>query len=75
MRYRKTLEPSLLDLSFSVEPGWKVGIVGRTGAGKSSLLQSLFRMVELEAGSITIDDVNIKDVGLHLLRKNIAYIP
>lgn len=53
----------------------KVGIVGRTGAGKSSVLQALFRMIDLEEGSIVIDDININDVGLHLLRKNIAFIP
>lgn len=52
-----------------------MGIVGRSGAGKSSILQILFRLSELDEGSVTIDGVNIKDVGLHLLRKNIAYIP
>ena len=53
----------------------KVGIVGRTGAGKSSILQALFRLVALEEGTIKIDDVDITNVGLHKLRKNIAYIP
>ena len=58
-----------------VKPRMKVGIVGRTGAGKSSILQALFRLVELSAGSIEIDGVNIAQLGLHLLRKGIAYIP
>jgi len=53
----------------------KIGIVGRTGAGKSSIFQTLFRLIDIEEGSIHIDGVDIKDVGLHLLRKNIAFIP
>jgi len=53
----------------------KVGIVGRTGAGKSSILQALFRLSELEKGSIKIDGVDITKVGLHALRANIAFIP
>jgi ABC-type multidrug transport system fused ATPase/permease subunit len=53
----------------------KVGIVGRTGAGKSTILQVLFRLTDSHAGSIKIDGVDIKSVGLHLLRKNVAYIP
>jgi len=49
--------------------------VGRTGAGKSSILQALFRLSELSEGSIIIDGQDIKDLGLHLLRQNIAFIP
>lgn len=75
MRYRPGLEPSVKNLSFTVKGGMKVGIVGRTGAGKSSILQALFRLVELETGSIIIDGSDSKDVGLHLLRRSIAYIP
>jgi len=70
------LPPSLKGVNFRVEAGMKVGVVGRTGAGKSSILHALFRLTNIEEdGSIEIDGVNTKDVGLHLLRKNIAFIP
>jgi ABC-type multidrug transport system fused ATPase/permease subunit len=75
MRYRPTLEPSVRNLNFEIQAGMKVGIVGRTGAGKSSILQILFRLVDPSEGSVEIDGIDIKNVGLHLLRKNIAYIP
>lgn len=75
MKYRPTLEPSVRNLNFEIQAGMKVGIVGRTGAGKSSILQILFRLVDPCEGSVEIDGVDIRDVGLHLLRKNIAYIP
>ena len=60
MCYRETLEPSLRNLDFRIEPRMKIGIVGRTGAGKSSILQALFRLVELSEGKILIDGVDIK---------------
>lgn len=58
-----------------IPPRHKVGIVGRTGAGKSSLLSALLRIVELESGSISIDGVNVANIGLHTLRSRIAVIP
>lgn len=53
----------------------QVGIVGRTGAGKSSLLQALFRIVNVKAGTITIDGVDIAKVGLDVLRGRLALVP
>ena len=78
MKYRDELDPSIRGLNVSIEAGMKIGIVGRTGAGKSSILQALFRLCELDekdGGSIKIDGQNIRELGLHKLRKNIAYIP
>lgn len=76
MKYRPDLKPSLLNVSFKAEGGMKIGIVGRTGSGKSSTLQALFRLIPLESGScIKIDGVDVSTIGLHLLRSNIAFIP
>lgn len=65
----------MIDVSMNIQAGMKVGIVGRTGAGKSTILQVLFRLTDSHKGQIKIDGVDIKDIGLHLLRKNVAYIP
>ncbi|GMF43781.1 unnamed protein product [Phytophthora fragariaefolia] len=75
LRYRPGLPRVLRGLTFSVNPKEKIGIVGRTGAGKSSLIVGLMRLVELDAGSITIDGVDTSKIGLHDLRANIAIIP
>ena len=75
MAYRSMLEPSIWDLSFTVQPGMKIGIVGRTGSGKSSILQVLFRLVDIRLGTVKIDGVEIRDIGLHMLRQSIAFIP
>jgi ABC-type multidrug transport system fused ATPase/permease subunit len=73
-RYRDNLPLCLNNLSFRIQPGERVGIVGRTGAGKTSLLQVLFRVLEAEKGSITIGGVDISELGLHKLRTNMAVI-
>ncbi|KAF8500114.1 multidrug resistance-associated ABC transporter [Gautieria morchelliformis] len=75
LAYREGLPLVLKDVNFDIKPSEKVGIVGRTGAGKSSLLQALFRIVELNEGSITIDDVNCRNIGLDVLRRQLAVIP
>ena len=59
LRYRPELPDVLRGLSMDVAPGEKIGIVGRTGAGKSSIMTALYRLVELSAGSIHIDGVDI----------------
>ena len=74
-RYRPGLEPVLRNVSFAVKPGEKVGIVGRTGAGKSSLALALFRGLEAETGRITIDNVDIGTIGLRDLREAITIVP
>nr|CAD7267878.1 unnamed protein product [Timema shepardi] len=74
LRYVET-EPAILhDLNFTIMPKEKVGIVGRTGAGKSSLITALFRLATVE-GSIIIDGVDTKDIGLQDLRSRISIIP
>ncbi|KAG9315243.1 hypothetical protein JVU11DRAFT_4377 [Chiua virens] len=75
MKYRPELPPVLKGLSMTITPGEKIGIVGRTGAGKSSIMTALYRLVELSSGSIEIDGVDISKVGLEQLRKGLAIIP
>ncbi|OCK82842.1 hypothetical protein K432DRAFT_402511 [Lepidopterella palustris CBS 459.81] len=75
MRYRDGLPLVLRGLDMHVKAGERIGVVGRTGAGKSSIMSTLFRLVELSGGSITIDGVNISTIGLHDLRSKLAIIP
>lgn len=73
-KYFKEAEPVLRGLSFVIQPKEKIGIVGRTGAGKSSLIGAIFRLAEIE-GEIIIDDVNTSLIKLNELRSKIAIIP
>ena len=75
MRYREGLKPVLQGLDLSLRAGEKVGLVGRTGAGKSSILVCLYRIVELSAGRITIDGRDIAHVPLRVLRARLSIIP
>ena len=75
-RYREGLPLVLKDLSFTAARGEKVGIVGRTGAGKSSIIQALFRIFEPEVGSVyNIGGHDALKMGLHSLRQHISVIP
>jgi ATP-binding cassette subfamily C (CFTR/MRP) protein 1 len=75
MRYRADMPLVLSNVSLSIRGGEKVGVVGRTGAGKSSLLNVLFRLTEPGNGIIIIDDVDISKLGLADLRERLAIIP
>ena len=75
MKYRENYDYALKDLSFTIEAGNKVGIVGRTGAGKSSIMQTLFRLVNPEKGFILIDGQDYMQAGLHELRNQMSVIP
>ncbi|HKU38589.1 MAG TPA: ATP-binding cassette domain-containing protein, partial [Polyangiales bacterium] len=74
-RYAPHLPRVLDGVTFRVEGGSKVGVIGRTGAGKSTLFQALFRFIELERGAIYVDGVNIASVPLPRLRRALAIIP
>ncbi|XP_063007881.1 ATP-binding cassette sub-family C member 10 isoform X2 [Melospiza melodia melodia] len=73
--YRPGLPNALDGVSFTVYPGEKLGIVGRTGSGKSTLFLALFRMVEMKSGQILLDGVDSQLVGLEELRSRLAIIP
>eukprot|EP00516_Mucochytrium_quahogii_P000716 CAMPEP_0203759528 /NCGR_PEP_ID=MMETSP0098-20131031/12567_1 /ASSEMBLY_ACC=CAM_ASM_000208 /TAXON_ID=96639 /ORGANISM=" , Strain NY0313808BC1" /LENGTH=1607 /DNA_ID=CAMNT_0050652537 /DNA_START=285 /DNA_END=5105 /DNA_ORIENTATION=+ len=74
-RYRPGLENVLRGVKLQIKPGQKVGIVGRTGAGKSTLFLTLLRLMEIHDGKILIDGVDIKSIGLEKLRQSLAIIP
>jgi len=75
VRYHDNQEPALKCISFHINGGEKVGIVGRTGSGKSSLTLSLLRVIESAGGSIFIDGIDISRIGLHTLRSRLTIIP
>ena len=74
MQYSDTDKLALDDMTCLIESLDKVGIKGRTGFGKSSIINTLLRFYDIKSGSITIDDQDIHTIGLHRLRDNISYI-
>lgn len=74
LRYDPIEPPTLVDLNIEVSAGWKVGIVGRTGAGKSSLISALFRLAQIE-GQILIDGIDTGTISLDTLRSKVSIIP
>ncbi|XP_019491823.1 PREDICTED: canalicular multispecific organic anion transporter 1 [Hipposideros armiger] len=75
VRYRPELDLVLKGITCDIRSTEKIGVVGRTGAGKSSLTNSLFRILEAAGGQITIDGVDIASIGLHDLREKLTIIP
>lgn len=74
-RYRENLDLVLRDVSFDIKGGEKVGVCGRTGAGKSSLTMVLYRVIEPESGTVLIDGVDVGLIGLKELRSRLSIIP
>ncbi|RZC89244.1 hypothetical protein C5167_030941 [Papaver somniferum] len=75
VRYRPDTPLVLNVISFKIEGGHKIGIVGRTGCGKTTLVSALFRLVEPVGGKIIVDGVDISTIGLHDLRSRLGIIP
>lgn len=75
MRYREGLPTVLNNISLDIRAGERIGVVGRTGCGKSSLLLTLMRLAEAEGGRVLVDNVDVKTLGLHTLRSKAAIIP
>ena len=75
MKYRSNTPLVLKNLNIVFNKGEKIGVVGRTGSGKSTMCLSLFRILEAYTGKIMIDEVDISKVGLRVLRKKLTIIP
>lgn len=75
MKYDSNNDPVLKNVTFTIKPAEKVGICGRTGSGKSSLIMALFRMVNIVDGKIEIDGINILNIPLEVLRSRLSIIP
>ena len=74
MRYQSHLEPAIKNLSFSIQPGEKIAVVGRTGAGKSSLFQILQGFRQCDEGKCLIDDVDITHISRTNLREGMNVV-
>ena len=75
MKYREDCDLALSDINITINPGEKIGIIGRTGSGKSSLTLSLFRIIEAFKGNIKIDNCDIRDIPLKKLRRSLSIVP
>ncbi|AMD21014.1 HEL267Cp [Eremothecium sinecaudum] len=75
LRYAPNLPKVIQNVTFTVEPRSKVGIVGRTGAGKSTIITAMFRFLEPDTGTIKLDNIDISSIGLKRLRQSITIIP
>jgi len=75
LKYRPECKQVLTGLSFKLTPGQKLGVIGRTGAGKSTLCLAISRLMEIESGKILVDGQDIGDVDLNHLRSKITVIP
>ena len=73
--YRRGLQPALSHVSFTIPPGSHIGIVGRTGAGKSSLFQCMLRMRDLSGGAVLVGGVDVRNVPLPVLRRRLCVVP
>ena len=68
-------EPTISHVSFTVRPGQTLGIIGSTGVGKSTLVQLIPRLYDVTAGSVTLDGIDVRQIGLRELRAQIGYVP
>jgi ABC-type multidrug transport system fused ATPase/permease subunit len=75
LRYRTHLPPAIANLSCSIEHGQRIGIIGRTGSGKSTLVLGLMRLLEASEGTIRVDSIDISSIRLDKLRRAITVIP
>jgi ABC-type multidrug transport system fused ATPase/permease subunit len=75
LRYAPDSPTVIRDVTFNVEPSAKVAVVGRTGAGKSTIATAFFRFLEADSGRIIIDGIDIASIGLEELRSKLAIIP
>jgi len=75
VRYREDLEPAIRGVSFATRAREKVGLVGRTGCGKSTLMMAVFRIIEPSGGTVLIDGVDVSKIGLFDLRSKLALVP
>lgn len=75
LKYSSEMDPVIKSFSLKISPGEKIGICGRTGCGKSSLMNALFGIIEVTEGNIIIDNINITKVAPQQLRSKLSIIP